>query len=288
MNEYKKINSISFANEFQMGPMKVKQPLPAKGITQVDPFLLLHHAGPQEILPGSSQERISPHPHRGFEPVTFLYQGQAFHRDSMGNEGILNPGDVQWMTAGKGIVHSEGLSEEFMKRGGTMEMIQLWINLPKKYKMTEPTYQDIPLEKMPLISDENYSMKLRLVAGSYVNENGPAKTKIPLLAMNGEIEAGASGEIEIPSGFNSMIYILSGEVEINDETPVNKFNLVIFGKEKTKIKIAGKVKSVFLLLAGEPIGEPVATYGPFVMNDNRELQQAILDYQEGRMGTLDY
>ena len=159
---YRNIIQQTFAHEFQMGPMRVKQPLPTKGLKQVSPFILLHHAGPQHHEAGKPRTRLNPHPHRGFEPVTFLFSGKLHHKDSLGNEGFLESGDVQWMTAGSGIIHSEGPSEQFAREGGELELIQLWVNLPREHKMTTPKYQDIKRDSIPKV--EENGMELRVVA----------------------------------------------------------------------------------------------------------------------------
>ena len=167
--------------QFNVGPFQVKQPLPADGLNGVSPFLLLHHAGPSVHKPGEIKARLSPHPHRGFEPVTFLFSGKIHHKDSTGSEGFLQSGDVQWMTSGSGIIHSEGPSEEFAKEGGTMELVQLWVNLPKAHKMVAPKYQDIKSTQIPVINQDGFEIKL--VAGEYNGQKGPAQTYTPINAM---------------------------------------------------------------------------------------------------------
>ena len=189
-----------------MGNMRVKQPLPTHELEQVSPFILLHHAGPDHYEAGEYKQRLGPHPHRGFEPVTFIFNGKMHHRDSMGNEGFLQGGDVQWMTAGSGVIHSEGPSEKFSEEGGTIEIIQLWINLPREHKMTNPKYQDIPSSKIPVI--ENEKVKMKLVSGNYENLNGPANTFTKILSMMVEFEEGAEINLEVPENFNSLVYLL--------------------------------------------------------------------------------
>ena len=202
----KKYTSLQHMN---VGPFKVKQPLPNDELEQLSPFILLHHGGPQHHKPGEIKARLSPHPHRGFEPVTFLFSGKIHHKDSAGNEGFLQSGDVQWMTAGSGIIHSEGPSSEFATEGGDMEIIQLWVNLPRENKMTKPKYQDIKKDAMPVIKENGFELKL--VAGEYKDLKGPAFTFTPIIAMMVDFSEGGEINIPTPSGFNSLFYILKGQ-----------------------------------------------------------------------------
>ncbi|UTA68777.1 pirin family protein [Emticicia sp. 21SJ11W-3] len=278
------IQYISLGHDVQVGHMLVKQPLPARDIRQVSPFLLLHHAVPTYHSPAHSNPRLSPHPHRGFEPVTFLFQGKIHHKDSLGNEGFLNAGDVQWMTSGKGIIHSEGPSAEFLQAGGNFELVQLWVNLPRAHKMTQPKYQHLTKDTMPVLTEEGIEMQL--VAGNYKGKTGPASTFSPMLAMMVNFEAGARTFFEIPASYNALIYVLDGQIKTN-ETTVEKLNMVTFDHEGEGIDFEVITKGKLLLLAGEPIQEPLSTYGPFVMNYPAELKQAIEDYELGRMGVLE-
>lgn len=281
------IQQIAYAKEFPMGPFIIKQPLPAGSLHQLSPFLLLHHAGPKEIKAGAQHGRIDPHPHTGFSPVTFVFSGEVFHKDSLGNEGLVTDGGVQWMNAGKGIIHSEGPSPEFIARGGTLEMIQLWINTPKKFKRDVATYQNIQKSDIPVIKSDDAKIELNLVAGEYANKKGPAKTQSPLTLLTATIEKDSTYEFSFPEGWNVGIYILSGTLTIN-QNEIEALHFATFSKEGGAIQIHTKEKSRLLILAGEPIQEPIATYGPFVMNTNEEIQQAIMDYQSGKMGELDY
>lgn len=277
----KKYTSIQ---HMSVGPFNVKQPLPSDELQQVSPFILLHHGGPQKHAPGAIKTRLSPHPHRGFEPVTFLFNGKIHHKDSTGSEGFLQSGDVQWMTAGSGIVHSEGPSTEFAKEGGEMEMIQLWVNLPREHKMTTPKYQDIKKETIPVISKNGFQMSL--VAGEYNGYNGPASTFTPILAMMIRFDDNGETEIELPSSYNALLYVLDGEAETAD-TVIGQFNLGVFSHDGEGIRLKAKQSGKALLLAGEPINEPFASYGPFVMNYPGEIKQAIMDYELGKMGVLE-
>lgn len=267
-----------------VGPFKVKQPLPNSSLEQVSPFLLLHHAGPQTHAPGEIKVRLSPHPHRGFEPVTFLFSGKIHHKDSTGSEGFLQSGDVQWMTAGSGIIHSEGPSAEFANEGGEMELIQLWVNLPRDNKMTAPKYQDIKRNSIPAVNENGFAFNI--VAGEYKGVKGPASTFTPILAATIQFDDSGETEISLPPSYNALLYVLTGELQVGGERLV-KHNLAVFQKDGEGTVLKSMQKGKALLLAGEPIEEPVVSYGPFVMNYPGEIRQAVLDYHEGKMGVLE-
>ena len=279
------IKKISYAHEFQMGPMRVKQPLPAYGFKNVGPFILLHHAGPTEHRAGAPKPRLSPHPHRGFQPVTFIFSGKIHHKDSMGNEGFLQTGDVQWMTAGSGVIHSEGPSDEFAQEGGTMEIIQLWINLPKAHKMTAPAYQDIPSGHIPEVSENGFTF--HVVAGELKGVKGPAKTFTPITAATVYFEEGSSTQIQLPASYDTAVYVLEGNVSIN-ETVVDAHHLAACDTDGEELHITAHTKGKLLLLSGEWTPEPIVQHGPFVMNTEEEILQAMHDYETGKMGTLDF
>lgn len=281
------IQTTSYAHEFQMGPMRVKQPLPSRHLDQVSPFILLHHAGPTQHEAGKQRARLSPHPHRGFEPVTFLFSGKIQHRDSMGNEGFLQGGDVQWMTAGSGVIHSEGPSEEFAREGGALELIQLWVNLPKAQKMTEPRYQDIASATMPLIVSADNKWKIKLVAGSYEDQKGPALTFTPITAMMVDFEADSTRQFVFPASYNVAVYVLNGSVYTGNQSIAHR-NLIYYRHDGDGIELTAQTEGRLLLLAGEPINEPVVSHGPFVMNTQEEIMEAMEDFELGKMGTLDY
>ncbi len=283
---YRTIKKYTDLQRMNVGPFQVKQPLPSDEVKQVSPFLLLHHAGPSVHRPGEIRARLSPHPHRGFEPVTFLFSGKIHHKDSLGNEGLLASGDVQWMTAGSGLIHSEGPSEQFAKEGGAMELIQLWVNLPRDHKMTAPKYQDIKKETMPVVAEDDGKIKLQVVAGNYKGAQGPASTFTPILAMMVFFEAGAHTEIQVPETHNALLYVLEGSVTSGGEL-LEQYNMAVFDKDGDGIEINSTTKGKLLFLSGEPINEPLASYGPFVMNYPGEIKQAIMDYETGRMGVLE-
>jgi quercetin 2,3-dioxygenase len=269
---------------FNVGPFNVKQPLPNSKVDGVSPFLLLHHAGPTYHAPGEIKVRLSPHPHRGFEPVTFLFSGKIHHKDSTGSEGYLESGDVQWMTAGSGIIHSEGPSETFAKEGGTMELVQLWVNLPREFKMTAPKYQDIKSKAIPVLEENGFRMNI--VAGEYKGIKGPASTFTPVAALMIHFESNASTTITMPKEHNVLIYVLEGMVESNG-AKIDASNMAVFDQSSEHIELNALISGKLLLLAGEPIKEPVVSYGPFVMNYPGDIKQAILDYETGKMGVLE-
>lgn len=269
-----------------VGPLVVAQPLPTAALRIADPFLLLHHAGPQTFEAGATAHRIDPHPHRGFEPVTFVYRGSVLHRDSLGNEGRIGAGEVQWITSGSGIVHSEGPTADLQESGGELELIQLWVNLPAAKKMIEPAYQELHRTDIPRVSLLNDALTLDVVAGSYGSVSGPATTHSPMITAMGHFTAGAKGTIPSSSHEQVLLYVLNGSVKINGEHTVDRHHLVAFGTEGDTIEIETLTDGSLLFLAGDPLNEPVAMYGPFVMNTDDELRAAFRDYAGGKMGTL--
>ena len=269
-----------------VGPFTVAQPLPVPALRNADPFLLLHHAGPQKFEVGTPAHRIEPHPHRGFEPVTFVYRGSVLHRDSLGNEGRIGPGEVQWITSGSGIVHSEGPTPEIQESGGEIELIQLWINLPAAKKMITPSYQEIHTADIPRMETLDGALVLHLIAGLYGNETGPATTHSPLMAAMGHFTQGAHGSIESPAYEQVLIYVLNGTIRVNGEHVVEGHSLVVFESDGDTINIETLTSGSLLLLAGEPLREPIAMHGPFVMNTDDELRVAFRDYAGGKMGSL--
>ncbi|MGB3851778.1 MAG: pirin family protein [Tunicatimonas sp.] len=261
----------------------IRRPLPNQGLKQLSPFLLLDHAGPTEVPPSDYQRGVDEHPHRGFETVTIVYSGAIEHRDSAGHAGSIGPGGVQWMTAGAGVVHEEKHGREFSQQGGTLEMIQLWVNLPKAHKMTRPRYQEISAEQIPEVNISDSTV--RVIAGNYQDETGPAQTFTPLTMLDLRLAANARLELPITDGYNTAVYVLRGSVRANG-TAVGEAELAVVEGAGQAIHLEADAESVVLLLSGEPINEPVASYGPFVMNNSQELVQAMQDYEQGKMGTL--
>ncbi|MEM6770996.1 MAG: pirin family protein [Bacteroidota bacterium] len=278
------IANVLPAHALQMGPIKIHQPIPTQRVEQVDPFLLLHHFGPWEVSEGNDPLDLGPHPHRGFEPVTFLYSGGLRHRDSRNNTGHLAGGDVQWMTAGMGIIHSERGSKEFLRKGGVLEGIQLWVNLAPEHKMVQPRYQDMKQDSFPLV-DLGAGAVLRVVAGTFAGQRGPAQTYSPINAWQLELPAGATVDLPVPTGHNFMAYLLDGEVTLPSGFSYAGRTALNFKDDGEGVTLTGKEERTrILLLGGEPLGAPVAQHGPFVMNTQTEIMEAMRDYQMGKMG----
>lgn len=279
---YRFVSNILESSIIDMGSFQVKQPLPTQKVPQISPFLLLHHFGPINVEPGFDPIDLGPHPHRGFEPVTFLYQGGIRHKDSLGNEGILEAGDIQWMTSGRGIIHSERASDFFMENGGTIEGIQLWVNLPAQNKMTQPKYQEIRKNDIPILAENKVAH--RLVSGNWNGQKGIVDTFSPMIIIQTSILSGGKTHILIPENFNACIYILSGKIILNDNFDYLAGKMIYFTNQGDGICIEGLTDTEILVLCGEPIEEPLAQYGPFVMNSQTEIMEAMRDYQMGKMG----
>ncbi|MEM6687733.1 MAG: pirin family protein [Bacteroidota bacterium] len=283
----KTLKSIAYKGKsdyVNMGGNLIRQPLPTQELDQVDPFLLLHHYK-YDVGPYSPGLSLSPHPHRGFEPVTFLFQGEQLHRDSLGNEGNLNAGDVQWMTAGSGIIHDEGPAKDFV---GTMEGIQLWVNLPSEFKMTTPKYQDVKSESMPTVPADNGKGSIKVVAGELNGHKGAASTFTEINAFIVNLEADGKTVLPIPSHHETLVYLLQGETRINDAQTLKsgQIQMLTFNKDGEAIAFEANKNSTLLILSGEPIEEKVASWGPYVMNTQTEIMEALRDYQQGKMGHL--
>ncbi len=271
-----------------MGPVKLRQPLPTEGIENVDPFLLLHHYGPYAISEFNNSFDLGPHPHRGFEPITLLFKGEQLHRDSLGNEMLVKAGDVQWTTAGRGIVHAEGPTKEFVKKGGELEGIQLWLNLPASKKMMPANYQHLKSEQIPVVKNSEQTIILKVVAGNQKEERGLIKTQTDVNVFTVTTQKSGNMKIDIPNAHQSLVYLLEGEVLVNDEVTLKKgaTQMLTFNTDGEFIEIEAKKESILLILSGEPIKEKVAQYGPYVMNTQIEIMEAMRDYQKGKMGFL--
>lgn len=265
----------------------VRNLFPSNGIdAQVNPFLMLDYAGPKYFAPTKKHQGVDEHPHRGFETVTIAYQGAVEHRDSGGHSGVIYPGDVQWMTAASGVVHEEKHEKAFAEQGGIFEMVQLWVNLPAKDKMSAPRYQSITKEQIPSVKlgAESYA---RVIAGELNGVTGPAKTFTPLSVIDVRAKGGEQFELALPTGQNAAVVLLKGNVKLNGETPLEgEAQIAVLDADGETVSIEAAEDSTLLVLTGEPIKEPVASYGPFVMNTREELAQAVEDYRGGRMGHL--
>jgi quercetin 2,3-dioxygenase len=230
---------------------------------------------------------VGAHPHRGFETVTIAYHGKVAHHDSRGNSGIIGEGDVQWMTAGSGILHKEYHEEEFSRRGGDMQMVQLWVNLPARHKMTEPKYQAITRDRMGMYALPGGGGSVEVIAGEFHGAKGPASTFTPIEIYNGRLNRGATVTFVLPERFNTGILMLEGKAAINGTARASADEFVLFGNEGEAISVQAETDCVFLVLSGEPIGEPIAAYGPFVMNTPEEIEQAVADFSRGGFGFLE-
>lgn len=252
----------------------------------VDPFLLLDYAGPQYFPPTDHPRGVGEHPHRGFETVTIVYEGLLAHRDSAGNAGVIGPGDVQWMTAASGIVHEEFHERAFARRGGTLHAIQLWVNLPRASKMTKPAYQTIRDAQIPAIALEGDAGRLRVIAGSFRGQRGPARTYTPIELYDLAVMAGRSVSLTLPGGHNLSVFVLSGRAAVNGSEKAGEAELIVCTRQGAQATIEAAEDTRALVMAGAPIDEPIARYGPFVMNTQQELLQAVNDYNAGKMGHL--
>lgn len=254
---------------------------------QLSPFLLLDYAGPTQFPPSPHKRPgVGEHPHRGFETVTIVYQGSLEHRDSGGAHGKIGPGDVQWMTAASGVVHEEFHAEDFARLGGVLEMVQLWVNLPAAEKMSKPRYQEILKQQIPAATLANDAGMVRVIAGEFQGKKGPAVTVTPLNVWDMRLHGGRPTELEIPDGHTTALVVLSGEVRVNDSETAGDGSLAVFARDGESIGLESVDDAKVLLLSGEPINEPIVGRGPFVMNTQEEIRQAMLDYQSGRMGHL--
>jgi len=252
---------------------------------ELSPFLLLDYAAPYEFPPGNEKRGVGEHPHKGFETVTVAYQGELEHRDSSGGGGKIGAGDVQWMTAGNGIVHEEFHSQDFTRKGGTLQMVQLWVNMRAKDKSAKAGYQTLLKAQIPNVSLPQDAGTVRVIAGEFGGKKGAAKTFTPINVWDVNLGAGKSAEIPLPDGHTTTFLVLSGEVEVNGKK-AGEGDLAIFERKGNGIALKANTDARLLLMDGEPIGEPVVGHGPFVMNSRAEIQQAFEDYQLGKMGEL--
>lgn len=265
----------------------VRNMIPGQNIDeQLSPFLLLDYLGPEQFPPTNRRLGVGEHPHRGFETVTIMYHGKVAHRDSTGSGGVIGPGDVQWMTAASGIVHEELHEQEFAQRGGLLEGIQLWVNLPKAQKMSRPSYQTLLNQDIPAVDLGGGAGRLRVIAGEFRGIKGSAKTFTPIHLYDLRLTAGHQIELDLPEGFNTSVFVLHGDVVVNGSQPVREVEMALFAQKGEQVLLEARQDSTMLIMSGEPIREPIARYGPFVMNTRDELMQAMQDYQAGRMGHL--
>lgn len=278
------IAQIESATNERVGDFKIKNVLPTRNLKQVDPFLLIHHMHPFEMQPGS-ETRLPPHPHAGFEVVTYLLDGEFFHHDSKGHNQVAKAGDVNWMTSGAGILHSEGPTEKMMKDGGTAQLLQLWINLPADKKQLASTFTHYAGETLPVI--ESAKTWLKVVIGNYGDTTSPIATHTPVFLYHLKIKKGELVTVPVKETFSAAVYIMQGKIKVLNKEPIAG-ELINFNIDGNQLVFTATEDAELLVLGGEPIKEKVVSYGPFVMNSFEEIQNAIADYENGKMGVLEY
>ena len=256
------------------------------GVAERSPFLMLDYAAPYEFQPTTERRGVGQHPHRGFETVTIVYDGELEHRDSTGAGGTIGPGDVQWMTAAAGILHEEFHSKGFAAKGGNMEMVQLWVNLPSRHKNAPAGYQTLLAKDIPTVELPGKAGRVRVIAGDYDGTTGSARTFTPMNIWDVRLNRDKSAKLSLPEGHSLAVVVLAGTVEVNDAEIVRAGQLVVLAREGGEITLASNGDAKLLVLSGEPINEPVVAHGPFVINTIGEIKQAMLDFQSGKFGEM--
>ncbi|MGB0390322.1 MAG: pirin family protein [Salibacteraceae bacterium] len=279
----KSVLKIVNSQPVRMGDVIIGQPIPQGTLDEVNPFILLHHAGPKKISVHEPGFFVPPHPHRGFEPVTFVFQGEVEHKDSLGNESVVKAGGVQWITSGSGIIHSEGNPKSFIEKGGVMEIIQLWINLPSSLKMSPPNYQAFDQSDIPQI--KQHKSVVNIISGEMKNERGPINSLTNISAFTVVLDKDGLAKIDLPKDQNALVFQLNGNTIVND-SELRSQQLLQLNAEGSKVDIKANEPSKLLILAGEPILEKKAMWGPYVMNTQTEIMEALRDYEKGKMGFL--
>ncbi|MFN5371354.1 MAG: pirin family protein [Bacteroidia bacterium] len=285
--QIRNVKALLYAQQFAMGKIHVRQPFPSHFIEYPDPFILLHHAV-IDIHPDADlrNEGVGPHPHRGFSPVTFIFDGAVHHRDSLGNSSIIEKGGVQWINAGRGIMHSERPPENIHAIGSRQEIIQLWVNTPAKGKMKPAEYHPYAAHQIPQVQNDDGKCTIAVAAGEIMGTKGPIQQTFPLNAAFVYGHLGGKLTCEFPAVQNVVLYVLDGEIEIPGYGFVEKHNALLFDHSAEAIEVFFKKECKALLLSGEPLNEPIATHGPFVMNTQTEIMEAMRDFQMGKMGVL--
>lgn len=277
------IHHVTAHQQREGGGFLVRRPFPTQGLDPLDPLLMLDELGPVTYAPGEALGAPD-HPHRGFETVTYILEGEGAHADSAGNSGVIGPGDVQWMTAGDGVVHREMPSTALMEHGGTMHGFQLWVNLPRSHKRMAPRYQDLRAADIPEVASADGLVRLRVIAGEALGVSAPTRTVTPVTYLHARLAAGASLQLPVPADHNLAVYVFEGQVHVSG-SPVGRGQLVVLGSGDT-VHLGADAPAQALLLGGRPLREPVAWGGPFVMNTEGEVRQAFRDYQAGLMGSI--
>ncbi len=274
---------VASHRQLEGGGFVVRRPFPVPGLQQVDPFLLVDEMGPIDYPPGEAVGAPE-HPHRGFETVTYILEGESEHSDSAGHHGFIKAGDVQWMTAGKGVVHAEMPSSRMQQEGGRMHGFQIWVNLPKRDKFIEPRYQEVPSATLPVGTSADGLAQVKVIAGEALGQKALIETRTPIVYQHWSLRPGASVEQPLPPEFNGFVFVFAGEALVAGRA-VKDGMMAMLGAGDT-VKLEAKEKTELLLLAGVPLNEPMVRWGPFVMNEVAELQQAAEDFQAGRMGEI--
>ena len=277
------IKKIIKAVDEPMEGLSTYRAFPNRGVNQIDPFLLLNHHGPQDFPPGNKGLPFGPHPHRGFETLTFILKGDVVHSDSSGGKSVITSGGIQWMTAGSGIIHSENSSDEFKHKGGLEEVLQLWINLPSKLKMSPPKYIGLQKDEIPKLRFDNDKVTINLISGKWDGASGAINSLTGVFTSFIEMKSKGVLDLNVDKERNILLYIVDGKIKINNDT-ADKLFLVEFNNDEEQIKIEAIEDSIIIFCHGKPLNEPVVSYGPFVMNTEAEIKQAMIDYQSGKFG----
>jgi redox-sensitive bicupin YhaK (pirin superfamily) len=287
MSTNRTIKSILYAQPMDMGGMPIRQPFPSAKAEHIDPFLLLHHADikvPEHV--DTQYAGVGPHPHRGFSPVSFIFKGGVHHRDSRGNNNIVYGGGTQWMHAGMGVIHSERPPHDIHEIGGRQELIQLWVNTPAAHKMDQPEYQPLTAEDTPTVQSEDGLAKVHIIAGVLNGVKGPIKPLSEVNTFTAGFRKGAKFYFAIPSSHNAFIYVLDGKVQVTGDSEVDGKYVAVFNNDGEGFELEALEDTRLFIGSGEPLNEPVASHGPFVMNNQTQLMEAFRDYQMGKMGVL--
>lgn len=287
MNTNRTIQSILYATPMDMGGFPIRQPFPSRKAPQIDPFLLLHHAD-LSVSAGidTQQAGVGPHPHRGFSPVSFILKGGVHHRDNRGNNSVIYAGGTQWMNAGMGVIHSERPPKDIHELGGRQELLQLWVNTPAKHKMDPPSYQPLTAEETPVLKSADEQTTIRIVAGELDGVKGPIHTLSAVNTFTAEMKKGAKYYFSIPATHNAFIYLIEGKLQVTGDGDVEAKYVAVFNRDGEGFELEALADSQLFIGTGEPLNEPVASHGPFVMNNQTELMEAFRDYQMGKMGIL--
>lgn len=253
---------------------------------EMSPFLLMDYAGPYQFSPTQQRRGVGEHPHRGFETVTLVYDGEVEHRDSSGGGGLIGPGDVQWMTAASGIIHDEFHGTEYAKKGGPFEVVQLWVNLPRKDKMAAPGYQTLLKSQIPSVELSGAGGLVRVIAGDFYGTRGPAHTFSPMNLWDMRLNAGHVTQFQVPQGHTTAVFVLKGRIQLPDGAVIGEAELGVMERNEEIVQFSALENTILLLLNGKPLNEPIVGYGPFVMNDAAEIRQAFIDFENGKMGQI--